>query len=138
MTPCARCAGTVAPDGRCRDCGLAQSDFRAHDALTAWLGADAPDPRPRLRSHRPSGPGRVLLCTDGLSRHLADPADLRAMAGQGDCLHAARALVTRALTSGGHDDVTATLIPVRPPHPGLDVLVGSTVPVFSTQHPMRC
>lgn len=188
MTPCARCAGTVAPDGHCWNCGLAQTDFRAHvestvdgaafvtdrgsrravnadavvlttagdwtvgvvcdgvslsarperrlpdegpglllteddtgehDALTAWLGADAPDPRPRLRSHRPSCSGRVLLCTDGLSRYLADPAELRAAAGPGDSLHAARALVGHALAAGGHDNVTATLIPVPPPRPAV-------------------
>ncbi|NUT93803.1 MAG: protein serine/threonine phosphatase 2C family protein [Saccharothrix sp.] len=90
---------------------LTEDDTGEHDAITAWLGADAPDPQPRLRSHRPSVPGRVLLCTDGLTRYLSDPADLRAAAGPGDCLHAARALVTHALAAGGHDNVTALLIP---------------------------
>ncbi|WP_309113303.1 protein phosphatase 2C domain-containing protein [Saccharothrix sp.] len=96
---------------------LTEDDTGEHDALTAWLGADAPDPHPLLRSHRPPGPGRVLLCTDGLTRYLADPADLRTAAGTGDSLHAASALVAHALTNGGHDNVTAALIPFRPPSP---------------------
>nr|BFE53511.1 hypothetical protein GCM10017745_69380 [Saccharothrix mutabilis subsp. capreolus] len=96
---------------------LTEDDTSEHDALTAWLGADASDPRPRLRGHRPSCAGRVLLCTDGLSRYLADPAELRAAAGPGDSLHAARALVGHALAAGGHDNVTAALIPVPPRRP---------------------
>lgn len=92
---------------------LTEDDTGEHDALTAWLGADAPDPVPRIRSHRPQGPGRLLLCTDGLWRHLPGADGLRAVAGAAAPGHAARALVRHVLDSGGRDDASALLVPVR-------------------------
>ncbi|WP_309240222.1 protein phosphatase 2C domain-containing protein [Actinomadura sp. J1-007] len=56
---------------------LTEDDTGEHDALAAWLGADAPEPEPHIRSYRPPGPGRLLLCTDGLWRYLPDPDSLR-------------------------------------------------------------
>ncbi|MFL1381960.1 MULTISPECIES: PP2C family protein-serine/threonine phosphatase [unclassified Nocardiopsis] len=97
---------------------LTEDDTGAHDALVAWLGADATDPVPRIRSHRPPGPGRLLLCTDGLWRHLPGPGDLRAAAGAADprdpaaAARTARALVRHVLDTGGRDDATALLVPV--------------------------
>ncbi|OKJ95100.1 hypothetical protein AMK26_31385 [Streptomyces sp. CB03234] len=99
---------------------LTEDDTGEHEALTAWLGADAGEPAPRLRSLRPSVPGRLLLCTDGLWRYLPDADALRdALArhrppGPGGLPAQARSLVTYALHAGGHDNVTALLIPVRP------------------------
>ncbi|CAL9557503.1 hypothetical protein SUDANB121_04581 [Nocardiopsis dassonvillei] len=93
---------------------LTEDDTGEHDALVAWLGADAADPVPRIRSHRPPGPGRLLLCTDGLWRHLPGPDDLRAVAGTAAPADAARTLVRRVLDSGGRDDATALVVPVRP------------------------
>lgn len=61
---------------------LTEDDSGRHDALTAWLGAssDEPaEPTARVRSYRPRGPGRLPLCTDGLTRHLSDAAELRAV-----------------------------------------------------------
>lgn len=57
---------------------LTEDDTGEHDALAAWLGADAAEPEPHIRSYRPPGPGRLLLCTDGLWRYLPDPDSLRA------------------------------------------------------------
>ncbi|WP_017600104.1 protein phosphatase 2C domain-containing protein, partial [Nocardiopsis lucentensis] len=57
---------------------LTEDDTGAHDALSAWLGADAGDLEGRARSYRPSGPGRLLLCTDGLWRYLSSAEELRA------------------------------------------------------------
>ncbi|GAA3697860.1 hypothetical protein GCM10022224_074820 [Nonomuraea antimicrobica] len=98
---------------------LTEDDTGEHEALSAWLGADAGPSKPRLRSYQPRVPGRLLLCTDGLWRHLPDAASLRVHALPGDPLAAARSLIAYALGAGGQDDVTALLIDVHPgDHPG--------------------
>ncbi|WP_116246772.1 PP2C family serine/threonine-protein phosphatase [Nocardiopsis sp. FIRDI 009] len=99
---------------------LTEDDTGACDALSAWLGADAGEPVGRFRSWRPSVPGRLLLCTDGLWRYLPSADGLRAAAARhrpdpvsgGGLLSEARGLVRHALDAGGHDNVTALLIPV--------------------------
>jgi serine/threonine protein phosphatase PrpC len=97
---------------------LTEDDTSGLDALTAWLGADADEPVARVRGYRPPCPGRLLLCTDGLWRHLPGVDELRTAAGRGSALDGARALVSHALSSGGHDNVTAVLIPVAACVPG--------------------
>ncbi|MGW2691636.1 PP2C family protein-serine/threonine phosphatase [Streptomyces sp. NPDC001296] len=95
---------------------MSEDDTGDHDALTAWLGADAGPVTARVRAHRPRVPGRLLLCTDGLWRHLPDAAGLLRLLGrQGrNVLADARALVSRALDAGGEDNVTAAVIRVVP------------------------
>ncbi|MCP2359856.1 serine/threonine protein phosphatase PrpC [Nonomuraea thailandensis] len=117
---------------------MTEDDTGEHEALSAWLGADAGRPEPRIRSYRPSTPGLLLLCTDGLWRHFPDASALRdqaragalrgrAPAGSGrapgDDLPgragsgapgAARALVDHALAAGGQDNITALLLPAGP------------------------
>ncbi|PZG08969.1 PP2C family protein-serine/threonine phosphatase [Nonomuraea aridisoli] len=56
---------------------LTEDDTGGHEALSSWLGADAGDLQPRVRSYRPRGPGLLLLCTDGLWRCFPSPASLR-------------------------------------------------------------
>ncbi|MGW1884651.1 PP2C family protein-serine/threonine phosphatase [Streptomyces sp. NPDC001970] len=105
---------------------LTEDDIGEHEALAAWLGADAGETAPRIRSYRPPGPGRLMLCTDGLWRCLPDPDALRGMlvrrrrapAGGVGLLEDARTLVDHALDAGGHDNITALLIPVTPATPG--------------------
>ncbi|OOC55076.1 MULTISPECIES: PP2C family protein-serine/threonine phosphatase [Nocardiopsis] len=100
---------------------LTEDDTGEHDALVAWLGADAEEPVRRGRSYRPSGPGRLLLCTDGLWRYLSLAEELRAAiplhksdpGSDGGLLSDARSLVRHALDAGGHDNVTVLLIPVN-------------------------
>ncbi|TJZ58750.1 protein serine/threonine phosphatase 2C family protein [Streptomyces piniterrae] len=99
---------------------LTEDDRGEHEALSAWLGADADAPAPRIRSYRPARSGRLLLCTDGLSRYLPEADGLRDMISRhrraasagGDLLDEARSLVGYALDAGGHDNITALLIPV--------------------------
>jgi PPM family protein phosphatase len=99
---------------------LTEDDIAQHEVLAAWLGADADEPTPRIRSYRPPTPGRLLLCTDGLWRYLPDAESLRArLAGRartsslgGGLVEEARSLVSYALHAGGRDNVTALLIPV--------------------------
>ncbi|MFD7446119.1 PP2C family protein-serine/threonine phosphatase [Streptomyces sp. NPDC059909] len=99
---------------------LTEDDTGELDVLAAWLGADAGEPAPRIRSYRPPGPGRLLLCTDGLWRCLPGVDALRAMVTRdrrapavgGGLLGDARRLVGHALDAGGDDNITALLIPV--------------------------
>ncbi|MGN9790007.1 PP2C family protein-serine/threonine phosphatase [Streptomyces sp. OZ13] len=99
---------------------LTEDDIGEHDALTAWLGADTDDTEARVRSYRPSVPGRLLLCTDGLWRYLPDAEGLRDVltrlpraSTEGiDLLPYVRELVRYALGAGGHDNITAVLVPV--------------------------
>jgi PPM family protein phosphatase len=98
-------AGVAVPE-------LARS--RQAGALVRWLGADATDTAARLHTFAPPGPGRVLLCSDGLSRYARTPADLAAGAPGWSPLRAAGALVRRALDEGGEDNVTAVLITFPP------------------------
>ncbi|TXL88237.1 protein phosphatase 2C domain-containing protein [Streptomyces sp. IB2014 016-6] len=105
-------------DGTC--VALTEDDSGRHDALTAWLGADAGEPVARVRSYRPPGPGRLLLCTDGLTRHLSGADGPRAvLARRGystprdhSLLEDARALIGYAMDAGGQDNITALLIQV--------------------------
>jgi serine/threonine protein phosphatase PrpC len=91
---------------------LTEDDTGDLEALTAWLGADSDQPVPHVRSYRPGCAGRLLLCTDGLWRHLPDAAGLRAVLGEADPLDGARALVSYALEAGGQDNITALVVPV--------------------------
>ncbi|MEU0374198.1 protein phosphatase 2C domain-containing protein [Streptomyces sp. NPDC006283] len=101
---------------------LTEDDTGEHEALSAWLGADAEEPAPRIRSYRPQVPGRLLLCTDGLWRHVPDADGLRAVLARrphttpvdNSLVDEARSLIGHALAAGGHDNITALLIPVAP------------------------
>jgi serine/threonine protein phosphatase PrpC len=108
---------------------LTEDDTGELDALSAWLGAGADEPAPQVRSARPSVPGRLLLCTDGLWRCFPDAEAVRdrllaaaRRAGRGSgLLDGARSLVGYALDAGGHDNITALLLPVPadgPPRAG--------------------
>jgi serine/threonine protein phosphatase PrpC len=92
----------------------AETGPNAH-AITRWLGADAPDPRPRTARRRLEGAGWLLLCSDGLWNYCSEASLL------GDLLTAtaervggaprpiAEALVTWAVERGGADNITVAL-----------------------------
>ena len=95
----------------------AYADRRAH-AIVSWLGADAGDVRARVTSVRPSGPGVLLLCSDGLWNYVSIAPTLAAMvlpAAIEHPLDAARMLTGFALDRGGADNITVALIPFSPP-----------------------
>ncbi|WP_329390788.1 PP2C family protein-serine/threonine phosphatase [Streptomyces sp. NBC_01716] len=102
---------------------MTEDDSDQREALTAWLGADAGEPRAQVRSYRPRGPGRLLLCTDGLTRHQPDAGGLRAVLTRRRrstpadlrLLEDARALIGYGMDAGGQDNITALLI--RTPQP---------------------
>ncbi|KAA2255214.1 hypothetical protein F0L68_28750 [Solihabitans fulvus] len=94
------------------------ADSRAH-ALTAWLGADAGEVRPHTITVRPTGPGVVLVCSDGLWNYLWDADSLAAQTlplAMTAPLASARALTRFALERGGHDNITVAVVPF-PPRP---------------------
>jgi PPM family protein phosphatase len=90
-------------------------DAPAAGALLRWLGADASDTQPHLNTFVPSAPGRVLVCSDGLYRYVPEPRDLGRVTHAGTAIDVTSALVSFAITSGGHDNVTVVVMPSRVP-----------------------
>jgi serine/threonine protein phosphatase PrpC len=84
--------------------------------ITAWLGADATDLDPHVRTLTPDGTGVVLVCSDGLWNYLPEAADLAEAvpAAASEPLEAARALTRLALGAGGRDNITVVVIPFPP------------------------
>ncbi|MFD0364887.1 PP2C family protein-serine/threonine phosphatase [Nocardia sp. GCM10030253] len=108
-------------DAGAMDEAAAMRDPRAH-TLLRWLGADS-DPKPWsdscVRTLRTTGPGVLLLCSDGLWNYQSDPEVLASMATATAPMLAARELVEFALRSGGSDNITVALVPVgQPDKPG--------------------
>jgi serine/threonine protein phosphatase PrpC len=87
---------------------------QAH-AITKWLGRDSDvDFESSLIEVPLSGPGILLLCTDGLWNFTPHPTDLGALVDQmnvegmdGPALDISRKLVEFAIERGGHDNITA-------------------------------
>ena len=90
---------------------LTVDDARA-GALLRWLGADAPDTRPHVRVIIPAGPGRVLVCSDGLFKY---PTALAGATVDGAPLANVQSLVRLALDAGGADNITAAFLPYPAP-----------------------
>ncbi len=79
--------------------------------LTSALGGSEMHPTIGLVDLLPGD--TMLLCTDGLTKHLADE-QITAMLGRGDGAEAtARALVKAALDAGGSDNVTVVVAKLR-------------------------
>ena len=83
-------------------------------ALVRWLGADATDTDPHLLTVRPTGPGRVLVCSDGLFRYRPEPAELADATPSGTPMDVARTLVELALAAGGEDNISVAVLPFPP------------------------
>jgi serine/threonine protein phosphatase PrpC len=92
----------------------AESGPDAH-AITRWIGVDSPDETPRLTTLEASGPGWLLLCSDGLWNYCSEATAMgsvlaEALTGAGDDpLATAEALVSWANEQGGHDNITVAL-----------------------------
>jgi serine/threonine protein phosphatase PrpC len=96
----------------------AMASPQAH-VITRWLGADLPDPESHVEQFTPTGPGVLLLCSDGLWNYRPEAAELAAMAMPAALtrpLDAAADLAKFALDSGGLDNITVVIIPF-PPRP---------------------
>jgi serine/threonine protein phosphatase PrpC len=87
-------------------------------ALIRWLGADATDTTPHVTTITPGGPGRIIVCSDGLYRYVPEPEELAAATPTGTPHDVASKLVKLALDGGGHDNVSVIVMPFPPPpHP---------------------
>jgi serine/threonine protein phosphatase PrpC len=90
----------------------AEADGRAH-VITRWLGADSPPGEPATAEYDVAGPGRLVLCTDGLWNHLASPGELVDLVAEetgAKALDLARSLTATALARGGRDNVTVAVV----------------------------
>jgi serine/threonine protein phosphatase PrpC len=92
----------------------AENGPQAH-AITRWLGVDAPDHTPRTTAAQLTGPGWVLLCSDGLWNYCSAPGDVAeltrttAQSAGAEPLGLASALVDWAKAQGGRDNITVAL-----------------------------
>jgi serine/threonine protein phosphatase PrpC len=96
----------------------AMASPQAH-VITRWLGADLPEPQPHIEQFTPTGPGVLLLCSDGLWNYRPEAAELASMAMPTALtrpLDAAADLAKFAVDQGGLDNVTVVLIPFPPTH----------------------
>ncbi|GAB2482653.1 PP2C family protein-serine/threonine phosphatase [Nocardiopsis aegyptia] len=91
----------------------AMRSANAH-ALIAWMGADSGEIDAHISTVTPTGPGAVVLCSDGLWNYYPEAQALTdAVPGAGAEPHAAaRAYVSLALQAGGKDNITVVVIPV--------------------------
>ena len=83
--------------------------------ITRWLAADA-DPAwaPSITHFEPTGPGRLVLCSDGLWNYLPGTEVLAAavssVGADAPAIDHARHLTTFALDAGGHDNITVVIV----------------------------
>jgi len=93
----------------------AYADPRSH-AITRWLGGDAdPSWEPRRIEFAAPGPGRLVLCTDGLWNYAPSAAEVASLAAEGDPITAGRRLVEHANQRGGHDNITVVVVEIAAP-----------------------
>lgn len=94
----------------------AGSDSRAH-SITRWLGEDAPEGPPQIVTLRPTEPGRLVLCSDGLWNYAPAATDIAALAealpSGATPLAVAHSLADTALAKGGRDNITVAIIDLQ-------------------------
>jgi PPM family protein phosphatase len=87
-------------------------------AITHWVGPTSPERAPNTVRLDADGPGRLMLCTDGLWNYfptLPELSELLASLSEHVTpIALAHALVDAALSRGGHDNVTVAVIDVDP------------------------
>ncbi len=100
--------GLISPD-------VAETAPGAH-VITTWLGRRSPRTTPHVRTARPVGPGRVVVCTDGLWNAVSAPGAMAALVAElpadAPAAKVARHLVAAALRAGGRDNITVIVIDI--------------------------
>jgi serine/threonine protein phosphatase PrpC len=96
----------------------AAGDRRFH-SITNWVGGDAPERPPQIVTLEAEGPGRLILCSDGLWNYLSSPGELARLVEElsSDAAPAAvaRSLTETALARGGHDNITVAVVDIDRP-----------------------
>ncbi|MCK9897231.1 protein phosphatase 2C domain-containing protein [Frankia sp. AgB32] len=94
---------------------VAETAPGAH-TITSWLGRRSPRTTPHVRTARPAGPGRVVVCTDGLWNGVSAPGAMSALVAElpadVGAAEVARHLVAAALRAGGRDNITVVVIDI--------------------------
>ncbi|MEQ4300267.1 protein phosphatase 2C domain-containing protein [Plantactinospora sp. B6F1] len=86
-------------------------------ALIRWLGADSGDTDPQVVTFQPGRPGRLVICSDGLSHYLPNAGALAARVpgpGGGTPIAIAQDLTRFAAEAGGHDNIAVAVLPFPP------------------------
>lgn len=104
-------AGLIPPEA-------AETGRGAH-TITRWLGRDnGGNLTPHVTSTRLTGPGRVVVCSDGMWNYASDAATLAGhVAGVpagAPPIDVARHLTEVALRAGGHDNITVVVLDLEP------------------------
>ncbi|MEL6981495.1 MAG: protein phosphatase 2C domain-containing protein [Actinomycetota bacterium] len=120
---------------------LSGPDHELDGSLVRWLGADSVDPTPDIDVRTVSEPGHLVVCTDGLWRYAASPAELaslvRRLTSEGQTgMSLAEAMVDHANEGGGHDNITVALWSNRPDWP-TDVSTNPSIASAAATDPER-
>ncbi|GAA4898853.1 serine/threonine protein phosphatase PrpC [Stackebrandtia albiflava] len=106
--------------GRLAAMNVPADDERYHSpyaaALLAWLGADAPPLEPNMRAIAPTGPGTLVVCSDGLSGYFDTDDRLATLIGTAPPVKAAAELTEWAREQGGRDNISV-IVAQFPPEP---------------------
>lgn len=94
----------------CLDAGEIVDEAFQH-VITRALGGGSRQPPVADHWLVPAQPGdRILVCTDGLTTELSQPAIAGTLLGESDPQAAARMLVDSAVEAGGRDNVTVVVV----------------------------
>jgi serine/threonine protein phosphatase PrpC len=86
--------------------------------ITRWLGRDADrEWQPRLAHLDLTGPGLLVLCSDGLWNYAPTAEEVASAAAgeEGELVDVARRLVDFANEHGGHDNITVIVVDLKGP-----------------------
>ncbi len=90
-------------------------DHEGYHIVTRWLAVDAdPEWDPVVMSAPINGPGRVVVCSDGLWNYTPTASDMRVAMGSfgDDVVTVTRRLCQFALDGGGHDNIAVVVIDI--------------------------
>jgi serine/threonine protein phosphatase PrpC len=80
-----------------------------HHVLWNCLGGSDDQPRPEVARHELQLGDVLLLCSDGLTKHIDDPRLAEVLGAGGPCSARAQKLVELANQAGGSDNITAVV-----------------------------
>jgi len=88
---------------------VVEADSQLHHMLWNSLGAGEDLPKPELRKLRLEPGDALVLCSDGLNKHVSDAQIAAALGGPGSAESRCQKLVDTANAAGGTDNVTVLI-----------------------------